>query len=82
MRTTVTLDPDTASLIERRMAERGVGFKQALNDLIRESAHPGDAGYSTPTFALGTPRTDVTHALQLAAEMEDEHIASKLQRGV
>lgn len=82
MRTTVTLDPDTAALVERRMAERGVGFKRALNDLIRESAGHGDAAYSTPTYAMGEPRVDVNHALQLAAELEDEHIAQKLQRGL
>jgi hypothetical protein len=81
MRTTVTLDPDTAALVERRMVERGVGFKRALNDLIREGATPRHPEYRTPTFAMGEPRIDVTYALQLAAELEDEHLAQKLYRG-
>ena len=34
-RTTVTLDPDVEQIVRRRMAERGVSFKEALNDAIR-----------------------------------------------
>jgi hypothetical protein len=30
---------------------------------------------------MGEPRIDVTYALQLAAELEDEHLAQKLYRG-
>jgi hypothetical protein len=35
MRTTVTLDADTEELLRRRMRERGVSFKVALNEAIR-----------------------------------------------
>jgi len=35
MRTTVTLDPDTRLLVERAMRERGLTFKQAVNEAIR-----------------------------------------------
>jgi len=35
VRTTVTLDPDTRLLVERSMRERGLSFKQAVNEAIR-----------------------------------------------
>jgi hypothetical protein len=38
VRTTVTLDADTEALLRRRMRERGLSFKQALNDAIRAFA--------------------------------------------
>lgn len=35
MRISVTLDPDTESLLRREMERRGVSFERALNDAIR-----------------------------------------------
>jgi hypothetical protein len=35
VRTTVSLDADTESLVRQLMVERGISFKQALNDAIR-----------------------------------------------
>lgn len=82
MRTTVTLDPDVEHLIRRRMAEKGVSFKRALNDAIREGAAGRPATrYATPTFALGSPAADLTKALALADALEDEEILAKLRRG-
>ena len=44
MRTRVALDPDTEHLIRQRMKDKGVSFKRALNDVIREGAGaPGRA---------------------------------------
>lgn len=82
MRTTVTLDPDVEHLLRRRMSEQQVSFKQALNDAIRESA----AGrvpvrYETPIFDLGVPTVDLTKALRLAGELEDEELIASLRRG-
>ncbi len=74
MRTTVTLDPDTRLLIEKRMAERGVSFKQALNDAIRAGLVGSDDArpkFRTKTASMGKPRVDLTKALQLAAELDD-----------
>jgi predicted transcriptional regulator len=36
MRTTVTLDDDVAAQLERARRESGKGFKQALNDALRD----------------------------------------------
>lgn len=35
MRTTVSIDPDLARLVEQRMADQGKGFKQVLNETLR-----------------------------------------------
>lgn len=82
MRTTVTLDPDTVELLRRRMRERGVSFKVALNDAIREAlARPSPAGFRTPTFDLGRPTVGLEHALALAGALEDEELVRKQQVG-
>lgn len=84
MRTTVTLDPDTAALIRERMRTRGVSFKQALNDAIRDGARATTASASTfRTRAkhLGIPAVNLDRALQLAAELEDEELVRKMRAG-
>lgn len=82
MRTTVTLDPDTASLVRRLMEERGVSFKQALNDAIREGAAPRTkVEFRTRTHRLGRPRADLDQALQLAGELEDEELIRRMRTG-
>lgn len=82
MRTTVTLDPDTEHIVRQRMQDKGVSFKQALNDTIREgAADRRRPRHRTPTFAMGIPTIDVTKALRLAGELEDEALLSTLRRG-
>lgn len=83
MRTTVTLDPDTAALIQRRMRERGISFKQALNDAIRASGdrEEGRPRFHTTTAPLGTPTVNLDRALQLAAELEDEELTRRMRLG-
>lgn len=83
MRTTVTLDADTEQLIRARMAERGVPFKKALNDLIREGVptHQRGAPFATRTASLGVPAVNLDQALQLAGDLEDEELIRKMRRG-
>jgi len=83
VRTTVTLDPDTEALVRKRMNERGVGFKTALNDLVRESVQSAAARvpFRTVTKAMGKPRINLDKALQIAAELEDEELIRKMRRG-
>jgi hypothetical protein len=80
MRTTVTLDPDTRLLIERAMQERGLTFKQAVNEAIRAglSLPSSDEFPITTARALGPARVDLTKALSLAGELEDEALARRL----
>lgn len=81
MRTTVTLDPDAEHLIRERMRAKGVSFKQALNDAIRDSRPGGPEPFSTPVFDMGIPRLNLDKALQLAGELEDEELTGGLRRG-
>jgi hypothetical protein len=83
MRTPVTLDPDTDALIKRAMRERGISFKQAVNDAIRAGLTDADSReeYTFPTYDLGEPLVDLTKANQLAAELEDEELIRKLRQG-
>lgn len=80
MRTTVTLDPDTEQVVRQRMAAEGISFKRALNDAIRDGAHdrPRVDVFHTPTFDLGLPAVDLTHANRVAADLEDEAILGRL----
>jgi hypothetical protein len=81
MRTTVTLDPDTEQLVRRRMREKGVSFKVALNEAIRDGLSRGShREFRTPTSDLGLPSVNLDRALALAAELEDEELIRK-QRG-
>lgn len=40
MRTTLTLDPDVAALLKKRVAEGGVSFKDAVNEALRRGLQP------------------------------------------
>ena len=84
MRTTVTLDADTAALLRRHMQERGVSFKQALNDAVREGLAPRPrrrVRFRTPTAALGVPAVDLDRALRLAGAFEDDELVRKQRSG-
>jgi hypothetical protein len=83
VRTTVTLDPDTRLLIERAMRERGLSFKEAVNDAIRAglAARPPGELHVTSPRTLGPARVDLTKALSVAGELEDEALARRLTEG-
>ncbi|MGH3635918.1 antitoxin [Mycobacterium sp.] len=83
MRTTVTLDDDVEQLVRRRMAERQVSFKKALNDAIRDGAagRPVAARFSTRTADMGVPAVNLDRALQLAGELEDDELVRRQRRG-
>ena len=68
MRTPVTLDPDVEQLLRTTMRERGISFKEAVNEAVRNGATPNRSTTANdfPTFAMGEPLVDVTHALRLA----------------
>lgn len=70
------------ALIQRRMRQRGISFKQAVNEAIRAGA--GDepkARFRTATAQLGVPPVNLDRALRLAAELEDEELIRKSRLG-
>lgn len=83
MRTTITLDPDVEALVKRAMRERGLTFKQAVNDAIRAAmgARTDASPPGFPTHDMGEALVDVTKALRLAGELEDLELAARLARG-
>ena len=83
MRTTVTLDPDVERLIRDSMRERGISFKEALNEAARtgllRDKHRRTRRFVQKTFPLGEGqgfRWD--KALAIAEAMEDEELSRKL----
>src|SRR5690554_6044244 len=80
MRTTVTLDPDVASEIERIRASEGRRFKHVLNDALRIglrelSRNPSAPQFTSPTAPrnLGEPLVDITDTSAAIAEAEGEN---------
>ena len=81
MRTTVTLDEDLAQQVRQRMRERGAGFKETINELLRRGLRSTDpvVPYETPVFTMGVRvGVDLDKALALAAALEDEEVVRKL----
>lgn len=82
MRTTVTLDPDTEQIIRRRMRERGISFKEALNDAIRSGGGvSAAASFRTQTAAMGQSRVNLDRALQIAADIETDELIRRMRSG-
>lgn len=83
MRTTVTLDPDTAELVRREMRERSISFKQAINDVIRRGATARRATeqFRTTTASLGTSTVNLDRALSIVADLEDDELLRKMRAG-
>lgn len=79
MRTTVTLDPDVEQLLHERMAAKGVSFKRALNDAIRESAPRVDYVFETPSSNLGL-RIGLERAGEVLAELDVDDFLASAQR--
>jgi hypothetical protein len=83
MRTTVTLDPDVVEQLNAFARRHNLSFKAALNSLVRAglaAERGGSRPYKLPSFRIRSrPGVDLTHALRLAGELEDEEILRKLE---
>jgi hypothetical protein len=83
MRTTVTLDADVAAKLKAVARDRGISFKQALNQAVRAGLQGGRRA-SSPFRPYTQPMglragLQIDKALQLAAALEDEEIVRKLE---
>jgi hypothetical protein len=83
MRTTVTLDPDTEQIVRRRMRERGMSFKEALNDAIRSGVtDPARRSpFRTETASMGVSTVNLDRALQVVADLEDDDLIRRMRSG-
>lgn len=68
------------ALIQKRMRERGLSFKQAVNAAVRAGLAEGGAPtFQTPTFRMGfDPAIPWDKALALSGELEDDALIHKL----
>lgn len=83
MRTTITLEPETAALVEKAMKQRNLSFKQVVNEAIRRglTTSTPPKPFRTQTRSMGVATINLDKATQLAAELEDEEIIRKMSLG-
>jgi hypothetical protein len=79
---TVTLDEDVVERLKALARRRNTSFSSVLTSVVRaglSAAPSGAEPYVTPSRAMRLrPGADIERALQLAAALEDEEIARKL----
>jgi hypothetical protein len=85
MRTTLTVDDRIAKALKALAHRTGKPFKQVVNETLQAGLAARDAPkpkpYRIKPVALGgvMPGFDLNKALRLAAALEDEEIARKLE---
>ncbi len=81
----MTLDEDVAAAVKERMRERGMTFKQTINDLLRrglKGSAPATQRYRMTTFAADiNPAFDLDKAGAWAATAEDDELVRKIELG-
>lgn len=84
VRTTLTLDPDVAALVEEAVHRERRPTKQVVNDALRRglrASAPADEPYRVrPHHATLQPGVDSGHLNRLVDELEDEAIVEKLRQ--
>lgn len=85
MRTTLTLDGDLALALREEARRSGRPLKRIVNETLRAGLaarrRPPERRYRLTPARLGgvVPGADLDKALRLAASLEDEAIAGKLE---
>lgn len=84
MRTTLTIEPDVADRLKRKMAEQNLTLKQAVNTFLRrglDAPEPKTTKFKVKPFGLGgfMPGVDPARLNQLADELETEEYIRKLK---
>ena len=85
MRTTLTIDDQLVAELKQRAFETGKSFKSVVNEVLRNGLQDKTASksasqnYSSPTISMGQHSVDITKAVVLAGELEDEELLRKLE---
>lgn len=84
VRTVLTLDPKIAAQLEVLARRRNISLETALDDAVRNGLST-ESTERTPFRVASRPMglrpgIDLTHALQLADDLEDEEILLKLEK--
>ncbi|HZU57494.1 MAG TPA: CopG family transcriptional regulator [Actinocrinis sp.] len=84
MRTTLTLDPDVADLVEDAVHRMRTSMKQVINDALRRALSPAASQretYHVPVHeAALQPGLDLSGFNRLADELEDAAILETVRR--
>jgi hypothetical protein len=87
MRTTLTLDPDVARMIEEEAHRQHKPIKQVVNEALRRGLAPQGAARSrkrfrvTPHVTALRPGIDRASFNQLVDELEDDAVVDKARAG-
>lgn len=84
MRTTLTIDDDLAALLHDQARRTGRTFRDVVNEALREGLLRGETETPCipPVHDLGIrPGVDLTKALQLVGQLEDEEVVRKMEIG-
>ena len=86
MRTTVRIDDDLLRELKLRAEREEVSLTKLLNRLLRlgvETLRLGETTpkrYREPPIAMGLPKVDLTKALALTGQLEDDETVEKIRR--
>lgn len=86
MRTTVNIADDVLQDLRELSRSRKTSLATTVTEVLRAglaqiSRPRRRRRYRQKTYDMGVPRVDLTKALQVAAELEDEEILRKLEQG-
>jgi hypothetical protein len=87
MRTTLTLDPDVARLLEEEAHRQRKPFKQVVNEAIRRGLAPAPRTPKQSPFRVRPHRTTLRPGVdpgslnRLVDELEDEAVVARLRTG-
>ncbi|HUP24749.1 MAG TPA: antitoxin [Thermoanaerobaculia bacterium] len=87
MRTTLTLDPDVARLLDEEVHRQRKPFKQVVNEAIRRGLSPVPSASQRGRFRVRPHRTTLRPGIdpgslnRLVDELEDEAVVEKLRSG-
>jgi hypothetical protein len=87
MRTTVRIDDDLLRDLKRRAQKEKTSLTSVVNQAIRNGLKASETTIRAPrrfrqkTFSMGPPLVDLTKALALAAELEDEELIRRMDHG-
>ena len=85
MRTTLTLDPDVAHLLEEAVHRQRKPFKEVVNEALRRGLVPAVAGPRRQSYKVVPhvtslrPGIDAGAFNRLADELEDEAVVAKMK---
>jgi hypothetical protein len=87
MRTTLTLDPDVARLLEEEVHRQRKPFKHVVNEAIRKGLSPAGSAARPGRFRVRPHKTTLRPGIdagalnQLVDELEDEAVVAELRTG-